>query len=68
MAHLHPGILVSNVQERTIDKHNLDPSPGNMMSTQKPTAENPYSMIPFTLHFCNDKILEMENILVVARG
>jgi len=63
VVHLHQEILVSNVEEWIIYTHNQDPSPWNMISTQKPIP----SMIPFILYSWNDKILEMKNRLLIAR-
>lgn len=63
VVHLHQEILVSDVEEWIINTHNQDPSPWNMMSTQKPIP----SMIPLILQSWNDKILEMKNRLLVAR-
>ena len=56
------GVLFGNKEEKAIDVHNLKKNLQRITASERATPLE----IPFIEHFCNDKIIETENRLVVA--
>lgn len=62
------GLLLSNKRESTTDRcHNLDESAEKYPGWEKPILKVTQEMIPFIIHSWKDKIIEMGDILVIAR-
>lgn len=68
---VHPcnGTPLSNKNKRTIDRlKNLDESLVNYAAWKKPIPKAAYCMTPLKYHCWNEKILEMEVRIIIARG
>ena len=59
-------MLLSNKREQTIDTYNQNESPENYAEWKKSQSQQvTYYVVPFLKHYWNDKIIELENKLVI---